>query len=132
MIGGGGVPPQHRWSAQRWADGINLWPNTLVQYTGMFELLLDSYKYCYIYIKNCFENLKKNWKIEIIICGKHYFIKKIKTKNDVIMLSRFIIYLYILNLLFVLTTQNLHMFADVHDLIFYLFSSYRGGHMPVL
>ena len=24
-----GVPPQHRMSAQRWADGINKWPNAL-------------------------------------------------------------------------------------------------------
>ena len=52
----GGVPPQHRWSAQRWADGINLGPNAVLafnhplgQYTCMFRLLQDSYKYWYIY-----------------------------------------------------------------------------------
>ena len=54
--GGGGFPPQHRWSAQPWADGINLWHNAVLafnhpkdRYTGMFGLSPDSYKYCYIY-----------------------------------------------------------------------------------
>ena len=27
--GGGGGPLQHRLSAQRWADGINMWPNAV-------------------------------------------------------------------------------------------------------
>ena len=26
------VPPQHRWSAQRWADGINLWRNAVLAF----------------------------------------------------------------------------------------------------
>ena len=31
-----GVPPQHRMSAQRWADGINMWPNAV----GTFKRFL--------------------------------------------------------------------------------------------
>ena len=54
----------------------------------MFRLLLDSYKY--IILINAFENLKKSEKIEIIICGLHYFTKKLKAIIiDVMILSRF-------------------------------------------
>ena len=53
----------------------------------MFWLFMDSYKY--YYIKKCFWKSKKSEKIEIIICGIHYFITKLKTKIDVIILSRF-------------------------------------------
>ena len=77
----GRVPPQHRWSAQRWADGINLWPNAVLafyhplgQYTlGYSRILIN----IVIYIKKCFwksEKLKKN---EIITCEIHYFITKL-------------------------------------------------------
>ena len=32
----GGVLLQHRWSAQRWADGINLWPNAVLAFNHLF------------------------------------------------------------------------------------------------
>ena len=90
-----GVPPQHRWSAQRWADGISLWPNAVLalnrplgQYTqclGYSRILIN----IVIYIKKCFwksENSKKN---EIITSEIHNFITKLKKKIDVITMSRF-------------------------------------------
>ena len=33
--GGGGGHLQHRWSAQRWADGINLWPNAVLAFNHL-------------------------------------------------------------------------------------------------
>ena len=60
MVGAPPPPPQHRWSAQRWADGINLWPNAVLafnhplgQYTqclGYSRILIN----IAIYIKKCF------------------------------------------------------------------------------
>ena len=44
IIGGGGVPPQHRWSAQRWADDINLWPNAVLA----FNHTLGQYLYVWV------------------------------------------------------------------------------------
>ena len=32
MIGGGGGSPQHRLFGQRWAEGINLWPNAVLAF----------------------------------------------------------------------------------------------------
>ena len=87
----GGVPTQHRWSAQRWANGINLWPNAVLAFNhalGQYTVCLG---YCWILInvdKNIWKKLKTE-KNKIMICGIHYFITKLKTKIDVILRSRF-------------------------------------------
>ena len=92
---GGGTHLQHWLPAQRWADGINMWPNAV----GTFSRPLVS---VYVYkifvwvlsrfikmlIKNIFLN-EKNKKNKIMIWGIHYFITKLKTKIDVIPRSCF-------------------------------------------
>ena len=86
---------QHRLSAQRCTDVINMWPNAV----GIFKYTLAG---VYVYkkfvrvlsgfikmlIKKFFLNLK-TLKNKIISCGIHYFITKLKTKIDVIPRSRF-------------------------------------------
>ena len=90
MIGGGGVPPQHRWSAQRWADGINLGSNAVLAFNhplGQYTVCLG---YSWIHI-NVAKKYLKNKKIgkKPMICGIHYFTTALKTKIDAIILSRF-------------------------------------------
>ena len=57
----GGISLQHRLSAQRWADGINMLPDDML-------------------IENVFKNLKKFFLI--MICGIHYFLTKLKPQNN--------------------------------------------------
>ena len=62
MIGGGGVSPQHRLSAQRWVDGINLWPNDMLAFnhpSGEPAVCLEFPGFLKILLRNVFKN-KKN------------------------------------------------------------------------
>ena len=74
----GGGTPQHRWSAQRWADGINLWPNAELAFnhpSGQYTVCLG-YSWILINVdkQTIFEYIWKFFKKETMIRGINYFI----------------------------------------------------------
>ena len=61
---GGGGPPQHRCSAQHWANGINLWPNAVLAIShplGQYTVCLG-YSWILINVDNFFFFKSKNSK----------------------------------------------------------------------
>ena len=54
---GVGVPLQHRLSAQRWADGVNLWPNAVLALTHPLGEQTVCLGFSRI-VKKVFKNLK--------------------------------------------------------------------------
>ena len=86
---------QYWLSAQRWADGINMWPNAVGTFNRPLASVWVYRKFVWVlsgFIEMLIKNILKNLKTEknkIMIWGIRYFITKIKTKIDVIPRSCF-------------------------------------------
>ena len=82
-----GIHLQHWLSAQRWADGINMWANAVgtfnpplasVQAYKKFVWVLSRFIQMLIKSKNSEKNKIMNW-------GIHYFVTKLKTKIEALL-----------------------------------------------
>ena len=60
--GGGGGPLQHRLSAQRWADGINVWPNAVGTFKRPLAGVWVYKKFVWVIIEMLIKNILKNLK----------------------------------------------------------------------
>ena len=83
-----GIDLQHWFSAQCWADNINMWPNAVLSFNYHLGIQIVCLGYLWI-LRNvdkkcCFFNLKILKKNEIMIYGIHCFIQNKIPKNDVI------------------------------------------------
>ena len=86
MIGGSGASLQHRFSAQHWADGINLWLNAVLALNhplGEQTVCLGFSRIVINIVKICFFKSDIVLKTKIVICRIHDFITKFKIKIDV-------------------------------------------------
>ena len=92
---GRGAPPQHRLSAQRWADQINIAKccrniqPSISRSLGIQTIYLGFPRIQRNVDKQYFKKSKNSERNKIMICGIHCFTTKLKTKIYVIPRSRF-------------------------------------------